>query len=218
MLNIIWIAMLGVGLIVGIINGTIEEVTAAAFDAAGEAVTFCLGLMGILCLWCGFVKIAEAAGLMEGMARLFRPLIRKLFPDISHDDKAVSAIVMNLAADMLGLGNAATPLGIHACKEIKRAETGRLGRPTGQSKEPSKAPGRVPGRVPSRSICLFLLLNTVSVQLIPSTVIAMRAEAGSAAPSDILIPVWIVSAATCILGLALAKLCEKFYFKRNQLP
>ncbi len=205
MLNIIWIAMLGIGLMVGIINGTIEEVTTAAFDAAGEAVTFCLGLMGILCLWCGFVKIAEAAGLMEGMARLFRPLIRKLFPDIAHDDKAVSAIVMNLAADMLGLGNAATPLGIHACKEIKRAETGRFGRQNGN-------------KMPSRSICLFLLLNTVSVQLIPSTVIAMRAEAGSAAPSDILIPVWIVSGLTCIVGLVLAKLCEKFYLKRNRLP
>ena len=187
MLNIIWIAMLAIGLMAGIINGTIEEVMAAAFDAAGEAVTFCLGLMGILCLWCGFVKIAESAGLMDGMARLFRPLIRKLFPDISHDDKAVSAIVMNLAADMLGLGNAATPLGIHACKEIKRAA----------------------GKKSNRSIYLFLLLNTVSVQIIPSTVIAMRAEAGAKAPSDILVPVWIVSGLTCIVGLVLAKICER---------
>ena len=187
MLNMIWIAMLAIGIIAGIINGTIEEVMAAAFDAAGEAVTFCLGLMGILCLWCGFVKIGSAAGLMEGMAQLFRPLIRKLFPDIAHDDKAVSAIVMNLAADMLGLGNAATPLGIHACKEIKRAA----------------------GQKANRSIFFFLLLNTVSVQLIPSTVIAMRAEAGAIAPSDILIPVWIVSGATCILGVILAKICER---------
>lgn len=203
MLNIIWIAMLVIGLIVGMINGTIEEVTTAAFDAAGEAVTFCLGLMGILCLWCGFVRIAEAAGLMEGMARLFRPLIRKLFPDLAQDDGAVSAIVMNLAADMLGLGNAATPLGIHACKEIKRAEQQRYGRKSLYA--------------PTRSICLFLLLNTVSVQLVPSTVIAMRAEAGSVAPSDILVPVWIVSGVTCVVGLVLAKICERFYTKKMEL-
>lgn len=191
MLNLIWIAMLAIGLIVGIINGSIEEVMAAAFDAAGEAVTFCIGLMGILCLWCGFVKIAETAGMMESMARIFRPVIRKLFPDIAHDNNAVSAIIMNLAADILGLGNAATPLGIHACKEIKRAER------RGKSNKPS------------RSMCLFLLLNTVSVQLVPSTVIAMRAEAGATAPSDILLPVWIVSGITCVVGIFLAKLCER---------
>ena len=195
MLNILWIAMLLIGLIVGIVNGNISDVTASGFTAAGDAVMFCLGLMGIMCLWCGFVKIAEKAGLMEVFAKIFRPLIKKLFPDISDDDNAVSSIVMNLAADMLGMGNAATPLGIKACKEIKRADMNKYGK--GSKYKVSK------------SICLFLILNTVSVQFIPSTVIAMRAASGSADPSSILVPVWIVSGVICVIGVIIAKVCEK---------
>ncbi len=202
MLNIVWIAMIIIGFIAGIANGTVAEVTSAAFEAAGEAVTFCIGLMGIICLWCGLVKISEQAGLMEVFAKIFRPVIKKLFPEISSDDMAVSAIVMNLAADMLGLGNAATPLGINACKEIKRAENRLLG-PGSKYK-------------PTKNICLFLILNTVSVQLIPSTVIAMRAAAGSADPSKILFPVWGVSFVTCIVGIVMAKICEKLpWYKLN---
>jgi len=200
MLNLIWIAMLIIGFIFGIFTGNISSVSSAAFDAAGDAVTFCLGLMGVMCLWCGLVKIAAGAGLMDLFAKLFNPIIKKLFPDISHDKNAVSAIVLNLAADILGLGNAATPLGINACKEIKRAETNKFGNTVRYK--------------PTRSICLFIILNTVSVQIIPSTVIAIRSAAGSANPSGILLPVWIVSIVTCIVGLTAAKICERLgYFK-----
>lgn len=193
--------MLIVGFVVGIINGTVGDVTSAAFDAAGEAITFCIGLMGIMCLWCGLVRVASEAGLLDIFAKVCRPLIRKLFPDLADDDNAVSAIVMNLAADILGLGNAATPLGINACKEIKRAEQRKFG--VGSKYKAT------------RNICLFLILNTVSVQLIPSTVIAMRAAAGSSDASGILVPVWIVSATTCLLGIFLAKCFERA--QRNKL-
>jgi len=198
MLNFIWIAMLVIGLVFGIINGTITEVTNAGFTAAGDAVMFCLGLMGIMCLWCGFVKIAHKAGLMEVISKIFRPLVRKLFPDISHDDNAVSAIIMNFAANVLGLGNAATPLGINACKEIKRAEQTTSSKSLGDKYKAT------------RSICLFVIINTVSIQLIPTTVIAMRGAAGSTDPSGILVHVWIVSGIVCVAGVIMAKICEKF--------
>jgi len=196
MLNIIWISMLTIGLTVGIINGNISEVTKAGFDAAGDAVMFCIGLMGIMCLWCGFIKITEKAGLSEILAKIFRPFIRKLFPDISDDDTTVSAIMMNISANMMGLGNAATPLGINACKEIKRTESQKYG-------------NSVKYKL-SKNICLFVIINSVSIQLIPSTVIAMRAAAGSQSPSDILIPIWIVSISIFIIGITISKICEKF--------
>jgi len=200
MLNIIWISMLIIGFVFGIINGNITEVTNAGFDAAGAAVMFCLGLMGIMCLWCGLIKIAHKAGLMEIISKIFRPIVRKLFPDIAHDDNAVSAIIMNLAANMLGLGNAATPLGINACKEIKRAEGAKPGT-NARLGDKYKA---------TRSICLFVIINTVSIQLIPTTIIAMRSTAGSTDPSGILVHVWIVSGAVCVIGIIMAKICEKF--------
>ena len=190
--------MLVAGLIVGVINGNIADVTKAGFDAAGEAVMFCIGLMGIMCLWCGLVKITEDAGLTETISKIFRPFVRKLFPDISEDNNAVSAIIMNTSANMLGLGNAATPLGINACKEIKRAEFKKYG---------VRSNNKL-----SKNISLFVIINSISIQIIPSTVIAMRAAAGSADPSGILPPVWIVSVAVFIIGIILSKICEKIFW------
>ena len=202
MLNYVWIGMLMAGFIIGIINGRLEEVTQAAFISAGRAVEISIGLLGILCLWSGLMNIAENSGLIKGIAWIARPVLRLLFPQIAKNNKILGAIVMNLAANFLGLGNAATPLGIRAMTELQKVN--------GKSDTASD------------SMCMFLVLNTSAIQLIPTTVIALRSDAGSAVPSDITACVWIASICATLMGLMMVRLLsgvgrnhkrkrEKFY-------
>ncbi len=206
MLNYVWIGMLMAGFIIGIINGRLEEVTQAAFISAGRAVEISIGLLGILCLWSGLMNIAENSGLIKGIAWIARPVLRLLFPQIAKNNKILGAIVMNLAANFLGLGNAATPLGIRAMTELQKVN--------GKSDTASD------------SMCMFLVLNTSAIQLIPTTVIALRSDAGSAVPSDITACVWIASICATLMGLMMVRLLsgvgrnhkrkrEKFYFIIN---
>lgn len=181
MLNYIWVGMLLIGFIVGILNGRIEEVTNAAFTLAGRAVELGIGLMGIMCLWSGLIKIMEKGGLIHALARLVRPVLKILFRDIRNNDKAIGAIVMNLAANFMGLGNAATPLGIKAMEELQKVNTCK--------------------GTASDAMCMFLVLNTSAIQLIPTTVIALRSDAGSAAPSEITACVWVASAVATLMGI-----------------
>lgn len=181
MLNYVWVGMLLIGFIIGILNGRIEEVTNAAFTSAGRAVELGIGLMGIMCLWSGLMKIMEKSGLIHGLARLFRPVLKVLFREIRDNEKAIGAIVMNLAANFMGLGNAATPLGIKAMGELQKVNSHK--------------------DTASDAMCMFLVLNTSAIQLIPATVIALRSDAGSAAPSEITVCVWVASAAATLTGI-----------------
>lgn len=181
MLNYIWVGMLLIGFAIGTINGKIEDVTNAAFTSAGGAVELCIGLLGIVCLWSGLMKVMERSGLINVIARLARPVIKLLFHEIKDNDKAVGAIVMNLAANFMGLGNAATPLGIKAMSELQKVN---------RRKETA-----------SNAMCMFLVLNTSAIQLIPTTVIALRNDAGSTAPSEITVCVWIASMAAALTGI-----------------
>lgn len=186
MLNYIWMGMLAAGFLTGMVNGRLDEVTQAAFSSAGRAVELCIGLLGILCLWSGLMKIAEKGGLIRLVARLARPLLKLLFPQAANDAGALGSIVMNLSANFLGLGNAATPLGIKAMNELQRLNRG----------EDSA----------SDSMCMFLVLNTSAMQLIPATVIAIRADAGSTAPAEITVCVWIASLCATLSGIILVRL------------
>jgi len=186
MLNYIWVGMLLIGFIIGILNGRIEEVTNAAFDSAGRAVELSIGLMGIMCLWSGLMKIMEKSGLIRVLARMVRPALKMLFRDIKDNDRAIGAIVMNLAANFMGLGNAATPLGIKAMEELQKVN-------------PRKGTA-------SDAMCMFLVLNTSAIQLIPTTVIALRSDAGSAAPSEITACVWVASIAAAVTGIIMVGL------------
>ena len=190
MLNYVWMSMLVVGFVIGILNGKLEEVTQAAFSSAGRAVELSLGLLGIMCLWSGLMNIAEKSGLIKGIAWATRPILRLLFPQIARNNRALGAIVMNLAANFLGLGNAATPLGIRAMTELQKAN----------SKSDTA----------SDSMCMFLVLNTSAIQLIPTTVIALRSDAGSSAPSEITACVWIASICATWTGIMMVKLLSKF--------
>lgn len=185
MLNYIWMGMLTTGFIIGIMNGRLEEVTQAAFTSAGKAVELAIGLLGILCLWSGLMRIAEKSGLIKTIAWLVNPVLRILFPQVKKNEKALGAIVMNLAANFFGLGNAATPLGIRAMAELQKVNGNR--------------------DTASDSMCMFLVLNTSAIQLIPTTVIALRNDAGSGAPSEIMACIWISSICATLTGVLMVR-------------
>jgi len=184
-LNYIWMAMLAAGFLLGILNGRVEEVTQAAFASAGRGVELSIGLLGIMCLWSGLMNISERTGMIKVIARLTRPVLKILFPQLAKNGRALGAIVMNLAANFLGLGNAATPLGIKAMEELQKANGSR--------------------DTASDSMCTFLVLNTSAIQLIPSSVIAIRSAAGSKAPSEITVCVWIASLCATCAGLIMVR-------------
>jgi len=186
MLNYIWMAMLAAGFIIGMLNGRIDEVSKAAFDSAGRAVELSIGLLGIMCLWSGLMNIAEKSGLIKVIARAASPVLKLLFPRIRKNSNALGAIVMNMAANFLGLGNAATPLGIKAMMELQKIN--------GKSDTASD------------SMCMFLVLNTSAVQLIPATVIALRSDAGSSNPAEITACVWIATICATITGIIMVRI------------
>lgn len=189
MLNKIWGGMILLSLVLSVFTGRVEETAAAAVSGAADAVETCFALLGIMCLWTGLVKIGERAGLVEKLQRLLRPFLNLLFPEIPADSPARGSIMMNLAANIFGMGNAATPLGIKAMGDLQRAG------------------GK--GRMASNAMCMFVVLNTASVQLIPTTLISLRQTYGSAAPGEVIVPIWIVSICALAAGIAMAKFLER---------
>ncbi|HEY9059062.1 MAG TPA: nucleoside recognition domain-containing protein [Pseudobacteroides sp.] len=194
MLNYIWMGMLLIGFVIGGLNGRLEEVTQAAFNSSKSAVELSIGLLGILCLWTGLMGVAEKSGLLNKIAYLVSPLIRLLFPQIPKKSPAIGAIVMNMAANFLGLGNAATPLGLKAMNELQKHNT---------SKETA-----------SDSMVMFLILNASAIQLVPATIIALRSSAGSTNPAEVIIPIWVASASAAVTGIIAVKVLGNL--KRNR--
>lgn len=181
MLNYVWMFMLIAGFLISILNGRLDQTVQAALTASQSAVELSIGLTGIICLWSGLMNIAQKSGMIKIIARLTRPILKILFPQIAKNDRAMGAIVMNLAANFLGLGNAATPLGIRAMNELQKVN---------KKKDTASDP-----------MCMFLVLNTSAIQLIPTTIIAIRSNAGSAAPSEITACVWVASLCATIAGV-----------------
>ncbi len=189
MLNVIWLFLLVSGIIVAALNGQVELVTAAALDAAKNAVKVCFDLIGIMALWLGIMKIAEKAGLIQALASLLRPLLRYLFPTVPPRDPAMGAIILNLSANMLGLGNAATPFGMKAMQELQRLN--------GNRPEASQA------------MCTFMALNTSCITFIPATIIGIRLAYSSANPTEIV--------GACIFATSCASLVAvslDYWFRR----
>lgn len=164
MVNLIWAFLAIVGIIYAMFNGTMDEVNKAIFESANEAVTLSIGLISVLVFWLGIMKIAEEAGILKGLAKLFRPIVVRLFPDIPKDHPAIGYILSNVTANIFGLGNAATPMGIKAMEEMKKL--------SGTDEA-------------SRSMITFLAINTSSLTLIPTTIIAIRMQYDSASPTEI---------------------------------
>jgi spore maturation protein A len=172
-------------------NGRMADLTRAAAESAGSAVTLALGLAGVMALWLGLMRVAEEAGLVRDLARIARPLMRRLFPEVPADHPAVGAMIMNVSANMLGLANAATPFGIRAMQELETL---------------NPRPG-----VATDAQALFCALNTASVQLIPATVIALRTAAGSRAPGEIIGATLLASACAATAAVVAAKLLRRAF-------
>lgn len=168
-----------------------DKVNEAIFQGAKEAVAICIGLISVLTFWLGLMKIAEKAGLLKGLSRLLQPIARRLFPDIPKDHPAMGYILSNMSANMFGLGNAATPMGIKAMEELKRLNGGK-----------DEA---------SRSMITLLAINTASITLIPTTVISIRIQYGSVSPTEI-VGTTILATACSTMG---AILVDRFFYYRR---
>ncbi|MBU4176358.1 MAG: nucleoside recognition domain-containing protein [Desulfurivibrionaceae bacterium] len=188
-INIIWLSMVVLATVTAAYTNRMDALTSASFESAKDAVTLAIGLIGPMALWLGIMKVAEAGGLMRIVARRVRPLMVRLFPDVPHDHPAMSAMIMNMAANALGLGNAATPMGIKAMQELEKLA-------------PEKGTA-------TNAMCLFLAINTSSVTLLPLGVITIRAAAGAASPAAIFIPSLIATTCSTIAAIVAAKMLSR---------
>lgn len=184
MMNYILAGMMLFSVVTAACHDGMAALSAAALQGCSDAVQLVISLAGMLCLWCGVMNIASKAGLTERLAQLFRPLTRRLFPQLDPEGDAMQAICMNLSANLLGLGNAATPFGLAAMRALQK-----------QNPTPDTA---------SDEMLLFVVLNTASLQLLPTTCAALRQQAGSTAPMEILPAVWLTSLGTIAIGLIAA--------------
>jgi len=190
MLNYIWGGMILVAVVYGSFTGKVAEVGNAALDSSKEAVELCISMFGIMALWTGVMKIAEASGLTRKFIRLVRPLLRFLFPDVPEDSKANDYIASNMMANILGLGWAATPFGLKAMEELQKLNLARGGK-----KE-----------VASRSMCAFLIINISSLQLIPVNIIAYRGQYGAVKPAEIVGPAIVATAVSTLAAVVFVKI------------
>lgn len=190
MLNVIWLVLMVLGVGVAAFTGKAAAVTDAAFAAGKLAIETIIQLAGLMALWMGLMKIAEQSGMMEGLAVILRPFVRWLFPTVPGTHPAIGAILMNISANMLGLGSAATPMGLKAMQEL-------------QELNPDK-------ETASEAMCTFLTLNTSSITLIPGTIIALRAASGSVNASEIVGATLLASVIAGIIGITLDWLVRRY--------
>ncbi len=187
----IWTVLVAAAVVAAALNGRMAELTGAAMESAGRAIAFSIGLAGVMTLWLGLMRVAEEAGLVRLLARAVRPLFRRLFPEVPGEHPAVGAMLMNLSANVLGLGNAATPFGVKAMQELETL---------------NPHPGTA-----TDAQALFCALNTASVQLIPASVIALRVAAGSRAPGEIIGATILASLCGAIAAVVAAKLLARAF-------
>lgn len=185
----IWTGMVAAAVACGLMNGTIGAVGAAAMEGAAAAVELCLSMAGIMCLWNGVMAVMKASGLMDGLSRLFRPVLSRLLPRACADPETLAALSGNVSANLLGLGNAATPLGIQAARRMAVGCGGRA----------------------SDELCTLVVLNTASIQLLPTTVAGVRTALGARSAFDILPAVWLASVLSVTAGLLASRLFARLW-------
>lgn len=186
-MSVIWTGMVAASVLYGLWAGNGPAVAAACMEGAAAGVELCLTMAGVTCLWMGVMEVMKRAGVAEKLSRLLRPVLCRLYPDCKRDKETMDDISANVSANLLGLGNAATPLGIRAARRMA-----------------SKKPG-----VASDSLCMLVVCNTASIQLIPTTVAAVRLSAGCQTPFDILPAVWLTSAVALCVGVLAAKFMSR---------
>jgi spore maturation protein A len=197
MLNYIWFGLMAIALVVAMFNGTAAGVTKSAIDSAKTAVEISLGLVGIMTLWLGIMRVAEAAGLITMLGRALRPISRLLFPHVPPEHPAIGAMIMNVAANMLGLSNAATPLGIKAMEELQTLN---------DQKETA-----------TNAMVTFMALNTAGIQFVPATMIAILAASGSKNPTAIIPTTIVATLCGATASVTASKILQRF-FHRDATP
>lgn len=190
MLNFIWIGLMLASLLIGALQHRLDQVVASVMTSATAAASLALGLVGIMAFWLGLMKIAEAAGCIQLLAKLLRPLTRRLFPEIPAEHPALGAMILNFAANLLGLANAATPFGLRAMEELQRLNP-----------HPEKA---------THAMCLFLAINTSSIQLIPATAIALLSLNGDLQASSIILPTLLATTCSTAVAILAAKFAARW--------
>ena len=191
-MNYLWAGMLLVGIVYGCLTGKTAEITQAALDSAGEAISLCITMTGIMCFWVGMMRIAEKAGMIRKMAAKMEPVLRFLFPDLRHETRAKEYIPTNMIANIFGLGWAATPAGLKAMEELDRV-----------------APQTGENRTATKDMCTFLVINISSLQLIPVNMIAYRSQYGSADPTAIVGPAIIATCVSTLVAVAFCKIMQR---------
>jgi spore maturation protein A len=191
MINIIWFLILSLGIIIGIVTGKGEILSKAVVSSTASSVELVMGLVGMMCLWCGIMKIAERSGLTDKLAGVLRPILKIIFKQAGKNKKAMSSITMNLTANMMGLSNAATPFGIKAMEEMQKDNC-----------EKDTA---------SNDMALFLVLNAACIQFLPTTVISIRAAYNSQNPAIIILPAIIATGTAAALGIVYCKVLERYF-------
>lgn len=193
MLNYLWGGMILIAVVYGTVTGNVKAVGSAAVDSSKEAVELCITMLGVMALWTGIMRIAEASGLTEKFRKVARPVLRFLFPDVPEDSEANDSIASNLLANLLGLGWAATPFGLKAMAELQKINVEQGGK----------------REVASRSMCSFLIINISSLQLIPVNIIAYRSQYGSVNPAEIVGPAIVATTISTLAAVVFIKLTEK---------
>jgi len=193
-MNIVWLLLIGAAVITAIFNGRMAEVSNATFASAGTAIELAIGLVGGMTLFLGLMRVAQDAGLVQLLARVLRPVFRFLFPEVPRDHPALGAMAMNFGANMLGLGDAATPFGIKAMEDLQKLN-------------PDKDSA-------SDAMCMFVTLHSSSLQLIPVMVISLRAAAGSRNPSEIIVATIFATLASMAVAIATSMLFARWQ-RRN---
>ena len=194
MLNLVWPIFIIISFSYAIFSGNLENLNSSVFDSVNDAINLTISLLGTMCLWCGIMQIANKTSAIDKLTKILKPLIRIIFPKIST--KTEKEISMNMIANILGLGNAATPLGLKAMKSM-------------QEENPKK-------EILSDSMAMFIIINTASIQIIPTIVIAIRSSMGSSNPTAIVVPIWIASVITATAGIVITKIFIKLDKKEKK--
>lgn len=194
MLNKMWPVFIIVSFSYAIFSGNLEPLNAAIFDSTNDAIALSIKLLGTICLWNGIMQIANKTSIIDKLTKLLRPLISILFPEIRQNKQIQKEISMNMIANILGLGNAATPLGLKAMKSMQKENTKK--------------------DTLSNSMLMFIVLNTASIQIIPTTVIAIRSSLNSSNPTSIIVPVWIATICAATAGIVVVTMLIRYDKKR----
>ena len=185
----VWTGMVALSVVYGLVNGTAGAVGNAAMEGAAAAVQLCLSMAGVMCLWSGVMSVMKDCGLMDALSRLFRPVLARLLPQAFKDPDTLAALSGNVSANLLGLGNAATPLGVKAVQRMARGSGGRA----------------------TNEMCLLVVLNTASIQLLPTTVAGVRSALGAENAFDIVPAVWLASVLSVTAGVLAARLLSRIW-------